>query len=233
MTFLQGEIREMGSITDDEIEFIFNTLYKDYYNGVTYDGYFKNHFREKDYVILLSTDGVIKGFSLQQVIHTKIETEEIVVLWAGDILVHPDFWGKNDYKIKLSELCLMLYNKNPDKLIYRLATPKGYKTYRVVHNLFNVFYPSPANNYYPEFEGKIIDKILSSKYPPEIYSKENKLLVAKKDDHRLADGFAQITPEKLNDPLIKCFYENNPDYAKGDEIPVISKITPDNLKIQN
>ena len=39
-------------------------------------------------------------------------------------------------------------------------------------------------------------------------------------------------PDKLKDPFIRCFYENNPDYARGNEIPVISRITPDNLKVQ-
>ncbi|RLC17360.1 MAG: hypothetical protein DRI57_09900 [Deltaproteobacteria bacterium] len=234
MGFLQGEIREIKSVTDEEVRIVYDRLYKDYYDGVTYDGYFKDHFKEKDYVILLSADGVIQGFSLQQIIYTKIDNDnkEIVILWAGDILVHPDFWGKNEYRVKLAELCLMLYNENPDKLVYRLATPKGYKTYGVVQNLFHKFYPSPDYNYYPEFESKIIDKVLSSKYPPEIYNKESKTLIVKDNDHRLAKGFAQVTPDKLKDPFIRCFYENNPDYARGNEIPVISRITPDNLKVQ-
>ncbi len=233
MSFLKGKIEKPKSLPDETVEFIFETLYKDYYDGVTYEGYFKDHFKEKDYVILLSTeDDVIKGFSLQQVIPVQVDGKDVLVLWAGDILVHPDFWGKNEYRLKLSELCLKLHQENPEKLVYRLATPKGYKTYRVVQNLFHKFYPSPDYDYYPEFESKIIDQILSSKYPPDIYDKDRKLLVVREDDHRLAAGFAQITPDKLKDPFIKCFYDRNPDYARGNEIPVISRITPDNLKPQ-
>ncbi len=232
MTFLKGEIRDVKSVSDEVVRRIFDDLYKDYYDGVTYDGYFRDHFKEKDYVILLSTNGAIRGFSLQQVLRTRVDGEEAVVLWAGDILVHPDYWGKNEYRLKLFELCMKLYDENPGKRVYRLATPKGYKTYRVAHNLFHTYYPSPDHNYYPEFEAAIIDDILSSKYPPEIYHKEEKLLVVREDDHRLAKGFAQVTPDKLNDPIIKCFYENNPDYTRGNEIPVIARITPENLKPQ-
>ncbi len=94
--------------------------------------------------------------------------------------------------------------------------------------LFHTCYPTPDHNYHPEFEAAIIDDILSSKYPPGIYNKK-KLLVVGEDDHRLAKGFARVTPAKLNDPIIKCFYENNPDYARGNEIPVIARITPENL----
>ena len=71
-----------------------------------------------------------------------------------------------------------------------------------------------------------------SKYTTDVYDQEKKILVPKEDAHRLADNFAQITADKLSDPLIKFFYERNPDYAKGNEIPVISQITPENLRPQ-
>ncbi|MGH1335526.1 MAG: hypothetical protein ACRBFS_05305 [Aureispira sp.] len=234
MTYLRGEITKVSTVKEKDIRFIFDTLYKDYYDGVTYEGYFRDHFKEKEYVILLKTEeGIIKGFSLQQVLQIDIEGQEVAILWAGDILVHPDYWGKNEYRLKLSELCLQLHKEyHPQKLVYRLSTPKGYKTYRVVPNLFRKFYPSPDYNFYPEFESKVIDKILSKKYPPEIYDKERKLLVVNDEDHRLAAGFAQVTEEKLKDPLIRCFYENNPDYARGNEIPVIAPIFPENIKEQ-
>ena len=154
------------------------------------------------------------------------------MLWAGDIMIDPEYWGKNDYRYQLSALCSKLHQENPNKLIYRLTTPKGYKTFKIVPKLFQQYYPSPEHNYYPEFEAKVIDKILLSKYTTDVYDQEKKILVPKEDAHRLADNFAQITADKLSDPLIKFFYERNPDYAKGNEIPVISQITPENLRPQ-
>lgn len=232
MKLLKGEIRTVKSVTDEEIKFIFDTLYKDYYDGVSYEDYFLEHFKEKDYVLLFLIDGIIKGFSLQQVIPITVDDKEVLVLWAGDILIHPDFWGKNDYRYQLSMLCSKLYEENPEKLVYRLATPKGYKTFKIIPKLFHEYYPSPAYNDYPEFEAKIVDKILSSKYPATIYQKDKMMLVVPDGDHRLKEGFAQITSDKMSDPLIKFFYERNPDYARGNEIPVISPIRPDNLKSQ-
>lgn len=40
MEFLKGQIRPVQSVTDEEIKFIFDTLYKDYYDGVTFEDYF-------------------------------------------------------------------------------------------------------------------------------------------------------------------------------------------------
>ncbi len=232
MSFLTGEIKETSSVSTEDINYIFHSLYKDYYDGVD-EAYFLNNFRARDYALIFSTaSGEIKGFSLQEIIPTEVEGKKVLVLWAGDILIHPDYWGKNDYRIKLAAFCLKIHEENPDKLVYRLTTPKGHKTYMIVPKLFHRFYPSPEHNYYPDFEGKVIDNILLYKYTPEVYNKEKKILIPEEDAHRLATGFAQINDALLENPYIKCFYERNPDYQRGNEIPVISQITSENLKEQ-
>lgn len=232
MSFLKGKIEETRSVSDQDIREIFNGLYKNYYKGVD-EAYFLNNFRQRDYALLFSIEGQeeIKGFSLQEVIPMSIDGKEIVVIWAGDILIHPDYWGKNDYKLKLSEFCVKILEENPDKFVYRIATPKGYKTYKIVQKLVHQFYISPDNPDYPTLEGKIIDKVLLSKYPPHIYNSHTKMVVPEpeEDAHRLSDGFAQIGAKELEDPYIRFFYEKNPDYARGNEIVTIAPITPENL----
>lgn len=58
------------------------------------------------------------------------------------------------------------------------------------------------------------------------------MLIVPEGDHRLKEGFAQVTPDKMADPLVKFFYDRNPGYARGNEISIISPIRPENLKPQ-
>ena len=227
---LTGEVVATHTVLEEDIRFIFDTLYEPYYAGVTYGGYFRDNFLGRPAVILLrDSKGVIRGFSLQQFLEYTVQGKECLVLWAGDINVHPDFWGKHNYRATLAGLCRKLYDENPDKLVYRVSTPKGYKTYRVNQSLFHKFYPSPDYNYYPEFEGELVDQVVLSKYPVELYDRTTRVL---QDDHSLSDGYAAITEKQLQDPFIKCFVDRCPGWAKGQEIPVVAPIHPDNIKEQ-
>jgi hypothetical protein len=69
-----------------------------------------------------------------------------------------------------------------------------------------------------------MDDFYSKKFPG-IYKPDSGLIIHEGESCALKEQVADITPELLSEPRIKYFQEKNPNWARGEELTCIARMT--------
>jgi len=113
--------------------------------------------------------------------------------------------------------------KYPSRSVFWLLISKGYKTYLLLTNNFQNFYPSYQFNN-QELEA-IVDEYCTQLYPAA-YCQKSRLLDFGDEYQNLKEGVAGITAEMThNDLNIRHFEKLNPTWKKGTELPCAGEVT--------
>lgn len=214
-------------------------IMKTYYANVS-DEQFQSDLSEKDAVILIceqnengahvpqQDDFILRGFSTQKLFDHEVDGAKIKILFSGDTIIEQQYWNSMALPIAWGRMMLDYHGAYPDTTIYWLLTTKGYKTYRFLPVFFEEFYPRYDFDT-PEFETKLLHS-LGERFFPERHIPQTLVLRGGESAQKLASHIGHVTDNRLKDPHIAFFLENNPDYAKGDELMAIARCSPDNIK---
>ena len=224
---LNGEIVRIDSITEDNIEDMYNLMCA-YYDNVC-KGNFQRDLLEKRDVILLrdSNERIIKGFSTLMLLDQIIDEKPVTALFSGDTIIDKEYWGENELPKWWGRYAFSLIDEMPDKELFWFLMSKGYKTYRFLPVFFNEFYPRRGTEF-PEREKRILDSFAYSKFPKNYNSETGIISFSGKKDH-LKQGIAEIDESRMKNPDIKYFVEKNSNWQQGDELACIIKLTKDNF----
>ena len=77
------------------------------YAGVSAER-FTRDLSEKQYVILLSArrSGELVGFSTLRVAEEQVEGRSVEVVFSGDTVIHPDYWGQKELQVRFGRFML-------------------------------------------------------------------------------------------------------------------------------
>jgi hypothetical protein len=223
---LAGEIRRVPGLDSGEREQMFALLQR-YFHGVTRPG-FGRDLAEKEWAILLRDRqcGEIMGFSTLMSFESEGAGATVRVLFSGDTIIHPDYWGETVLPRLWAQLVFRLAAEIPGKKTYWFLICSGYKTYRFLPVYFRDFYPSCRHPTPLAVKG-LLDVVAMQKFPDEYEPATG--IVRLSASTPLKKGVAEVTPARHRDPHVAFFLGANPEYGTGDELACLTEISPDNL----
>ena len=186
----------------------------------------------KNWVLLLQDEQTqdeqkrLKGFSTLLMYDVSFEGELITVVYSGDTIMDPSVWTSS----VLSQAWVQAVNKiradYAGEKLYWLLISSGFRTYRFLPTFWKTFYPRHSQPTPPETQK--LKQFLSKRQFGEWYD-EAAGVVRFPAPQKLRSHLEGIPPERLRNPHIRFFAENNPGAAQGDELVCLTEIAPENL----
>lgn len=200
-------------------------IFQTYYDGATWDQ-FQHDLSEKNDVILLENfAGCICGFSTLQWKTIELDGRNVIGVFSGDTILEQKYWGNPALGIKFLSYLWNLKLQNIGKPVYWFLISKGYKTYLLMANNFGHSYPHFRRTT-PSFEKKLMDQFYSEKFGNLYFPERGIVSLSTGPTCKLRHQVAPITESlKTNIPSIGFFAYRNPNWAQGDELACIAKMT--------
>jgi len=222
---LFGEVFPRVELTNEHIHNMF-TLFQEFYQA-NFET-FQRDLNNKNWVILLedTESGSIQGFSTLAFYKSILKGEEIGVVYSGDTIIRPAFWGTPELPRAWIKSVLEIGSTLP-KPLYWLLISSGYKTYRFLTVFYKEFYPRYDQPTPPEIQG-VIHYLASERFGSE-YDPDLGVVRFTQGATPLRAGVAEVSERRLKDPHVSFFVKKNPGYIEGDELVCLTLINPDNF----
>ncbi len=220
LTTKVSKINELNTVTKEEMWKIFSRFYSE----VEYEKFFQDLFA-KNYAIICRDKKTqeVKGFSTIHLYRTTIDGKEIKVLFSGDTILSPDYWGYKGLQLAFAKFSLTEWFREPLTPFYWFLISKGYKTYLLMTKNFVNYWPRHGKTT-PDLERKAIEKLALSRFS-DSWVPETGCLVFKTPQGRLKNGVVPISSEDLKDPDIQFFVKKNPGHALGNELCCLAEFS--------
>lgn len=182
----------------------------------------------KNWVILLNDGetGALKGFSTLLMYQTEFNGELFSVVYSGDTIMDPSAWNS----FALSRAWINAVNTlraiYPFGKLYWLLISSGYRTYRFLPVFWKEFYPRYDQST-PESTAALMQFLATQQFGSAYDSASG--IVRFSHPHQLKGGLHGIPAERLQDPHIHYFNQQNPGHINGDELVCLTEICADNL----
>ncbi|MCM2279809.1 MAG: hypothetical protein NDJ89_17175 [Oligoflexia bacterium] len=201
-------------------------LFSVYYENIERE-VFERDLATKDQVILLRDreDGSIQGFSTLQVYRREIRGRRVVVVFSGDTVISPAYWGQLALQWAFFRYILKTKLLNPAVPVYWFLISKGYRTYLLLSRNFPEYWPR-HDRATPEWQQAVLDALAGEKYGAD-WKPELGILRFERPRDRLRSGVAPIEAALLSGPGnadIRYFQERNPGHAQGDELCCLGRV---------
>lgn len=187
---------------------------------------------EKSIVLLLRSrlDASIQGFSTLMRLDVQIDGQPVAGFFSGDTIIERRFWGETLLSRLWAKAVFAEADRikvlNPDLPVYWFLICSGYKTYRFLPIFFRSFYPNPGAST-PVEEQRVIDALGNAKFAHAYDAARG--IVRIEGAASLRPGIADITQERLRDPIVAFFAERNPGHLLGDELACLASVSRENL----
>jgi hypothetical protein len=182
----------------------------------------------KNWVILLrdEEEGAIQGFSTLALYTTFYEGRVLSVVYSGDTIIRPAYWGTPALPRTWIQSVLALVEAMPQPL-YWLLISSGYKTYRFLPVFYKWFYPRYDQPTPPAVQ-RLIYHLARERFGDD-YHAEKGIVRFGGGGTPLRAGIAELHEERLHNPHIAYFLAHNPGYGEGDELVCLTQVHPDNF----
>jgi hypothetical protein len=168
----------------------------------------------------------LQGFTTLALYETTAQGRRLSVVYSGDTLIRPAFWGTPALPrawIK-TVLALSAGRRQP---VYWLLLASGYKTYRFLPVFFAEFYPRHDRPMPPAAQG-LLEELAAERFGPD-FKREQGIVRFTRGATPLRSGIADVTPERLKDPQVAFYQARNPGHSAGDELVCLTRIHVENL----
>jgi len=223
---LVGQLVARPDLVDADRRALF-TLFAEHFIGVTLER-FQQDLDTKNWVILLrdADTGELQGFSTLALYTTTFKNKPLSVVYSGDTIIRPAFWGTPALPSTWIKSVLNLSLEMPQPL-YWLLISSGYKTYRFLTVFYKEFYPRYDQATPPEMQG-LLDQLAQERFGAD-YDPAQGIVRFANGATPLRPGIAEVSEERLSDPHVQFFLKRNAGHAQGDELVCLTRIHPDNF----
>lgn len=223
---LTGEVLSPAQLTAGDRERMYMLLESHFSN--TTRAFFEQDLEDKDTVLLLRDfGGQVQGFSTLKRIDLS---RDLIAFFSGDTIVHPAFWGESllsrlwAHTVFSAADRIQAHNARAEVIWFLICS--GYKTFRFLPVFFRTFYPNPEASTPPAMQS-LLDTLAITRFGSEYDPETGVIRLAHAT--ALRPGLADLTPQRLRDPLVRFFAERNPGHALGEELACLTPIRRDNL----
>ena len=178
----------------------------------------------KQYVILLHArrSAELVGFTTVRVAEERIGTQVVEVVYSGDTVIHPDWWGHKVLQVCFGRFLLSRKLRNPLRPLHWLLLSAGFKTYLLAVNYFAR--TMPRRDWSPPPGRADFLRELATRWFGEQYDAARGTLRFHGTHYRVRDGIAPIDRAAAAHPHIAFFAERNPGHVEGEELVCLVEI---------
>ena len=223
---LIGKALPRDSLTAHDITEMYD-VFHDHFDNTSAE-IFRRDLDSKNWVILLrdAASKAIQGFSTLACYETLIRDEKVGVVYSGDTIIRPAYWGTSTLPRTWIRTVLEIGEQLP-KPLYWLLISSGYKTYRFLSVFFVEFYPRFDRPTPPQVQ-EIVHHLAGERFGPD-YDPGSGIVRFSEGATPLREGVAQVNDRRLKNPHTAFFVAKNPGHAQGDELVCLTHICLDNL----
>jgi len=221
---IKADFYPLDKISSADIEAMHRVFVK-YYHNADYET-FARDLKKKIGAILVKRldDKAIVGFTTIGIIEKEIDEKKCLGIFSGDTIIEKAYWGLPNLQTAFLRFMIRTRIEYPLTRIYWFLISKGYKTYLLMANNWDTYYPKYDTK--EDTKRKNIVKSFSNHLFEGIYDEKTGLLNFGNDYQKLKEGVAEITEDmKKNSPKIAFFEEVNPTWREGTELPCIGDIS--------
>lgn len=185
---------------------------------------FDHDLNEKQDVILLFDEGnqSIQGFSTLRVYERNIEGRDVVVVYSGDTVIAPGYWGQRALHSAFVKYITACKARHPLVPVYWFLISKGYKTYLLLARNVPEYWPR-RDKTTPPWPAAVLHSLATERFG-SWYEPERGVIKFDRPMGRLRTGVAPIEREMLDDPDVLYFIEKNPGHEAGDELCCLGRM---------
>jgi hypothetical protein len=211
-------------LSDDQRGQMFRLLNR-HFDGVTKDQ-FESDLAEKNWVILLSQERELTGFSTLLAYESFFQGKPLSVIYSGDTIVSPEAWGTTSLSRAWIACVKSLRESYPQGKYYWLLLTSGFRTYRFLPVFWKDFFPrfDLANDHYKE---KLVGHLSLERFGVQYHSKEG--IVRFKTPQKLNNKLREVPDGRSADPHIAFFLKKNSGFVHGDELVCLTELCDENL----
>ena len=223
---LIGEALPRDNLTTHDICKMYD-VFQDHFDHTTAE-VFRRDLDNKNWVILLrdAASQAIQGFSTLACYETLIRDEKVGVVYSGDTIIRPAYWGTSTLPRTWIRTVLEIGEQLP-KPLYWLLISSGYKTYRFLSVFFVEFYPRFDRPTPPPVQ-EIMHHLAGERFGSD-YDPKSGVVRFSDGATPLREGVAQVNDRRLKNPHTAFFVAQNPGHARGDELVCLTHVHLDNL----
>lgn len=182
----------------------------------------------KDVIVLLrhGDQNEIRGFSTLSFYASAWRGQPIGVVYSGDTVVHPAYWGTPELPRAWIRTVLAHAGEWPSPL-YWLLISSGYKSYRFLTVFFKQFFPRHDQPTPPDKQA-LMHHLAAERFG-SAFDPATGIVRFPRGATPLRTGVADVGPDRLHDPDVAFFVHSNPRHAQGDELVCLARIDADNF----
>jgi len=201
-----------------------HAVFSQYYHNADLATFIQDMNKKSGVFILKDkTAGRIVGFSTWNEVEIDYRGKKAIGVFSGDTIVEKEYWGNKAMHTAFAIKMLSTKLLNPSTHVFWLLISKGYKTYLLMTNNFQRFYPR-HDQHDVELEG-LVDQYCNKLYP-DYYQADSRILDFGDGYHALKSDVAAITSSMCaENDNIRFFNERNHEWRRGTEMPCIGEVS--------
>ncbi|MGB3298366.1 MAG: hypothetical protein WBA76_08860 [Phormidesmis sp.] len=181
----------------------------------------------KNWVLLLKDEHQgLKGFSTMLMYDVAFEGDTITVVYSGDTITDPSAWSSSGLSQAWVKAVNDLRVHYQGSKLYWLLISSGFRTYRFLPTFWQTFYPR-HDQPMPDKTSRLMQFLCCRQFG-EWYDEETGI-VRFPSPQKLRGHLEGIPAERLRNPHVKFFAQQNPNAGQGDELVCLTEIAAENL----
>jgi|688.fasta_scaffold525575_1 hypothetical protein len=223
---LQTSIVDVATLNELDRATMFH-LYHVNYDGGDPSIFYRDLDAKNCAVVLRDENSIIRGFSTVAVYNETFNGKPVRVLYSGDTIIEPAYWGQNQMSRAWLELAGCIKQEAPNVPLYWLLIVKGHRTYRYLSLFSKEYYPRHDVETSTDMQ-LLMDYLADRKFGDQYDAKSG--LVKFTEPRSYLNAELALIPDKDADRLdVKYFVSRNPNYYVGDELLCVCELSAANL----
>ncbi|OGK07400.1 MAG: hypothetical protein A2W80_09045 [Candidatus Riflebacteria bacterium GWC2_50_8] len=222
---LNGRVIPVDQLDAAVKNLMFELMHRFYF--VEQAAFFADLSRKSSVVLLEDSQGILRGFTSVALFDLNIDNQPLKILFSGDTIIHPDFWGSLELPRVWGRFMLETLRECDNMPLYWFLISSGYKTYRFLPTYFKEFFPR-FDIVTPAPMQKIMDaaatKLFNSAYDAA------RGIIRLENPTPLRAGVSDPAKERLANQHIAFFLAKNPGYDAGDELACLTQLCHENFR---
>ncbi|AOA58061.1 hypothetical protein [Acinetobacter larvae] len=218
-----SEYKDVKQITVLQLKQMYN-IYKKYYENTSFE-LFESDFLQKTGVFLIFAPihQRVVGFSTITERDFLVGEKAQHGFFSGDTIIEKEYWGTRALQRAMMRYIFRYKLKYPTQSVYWLLISKGFKTYLLLANNYQRYYPNldHHHSYLKDYVQSYCETYFKS-----YYDSRTGLLNFGDDYQALKQQVAPIHASLRQQHLKIDFFEQcNPTWVQGTELPCIGEVT--------
>jgi hypothetical protein len=226
MKQLSNEVRRVTSLSEAEVRGLF-ALFATCYEAVSLEQFNADLSAKDDVLLLRDASGVVQGFSTQVTHRFEIEGRVVRVLFSGDTIIAPEWWGTQELVRAWCRYAGSVKARHGDEPLYWLLLSKGHRTYLYLPLFFHHYHPQAGVE--DLALQHIRDAVASQMFGEDYCAASGRLEFVSSKGH-LRGALADVPTARDRRAHVAFFLEKNPRYTEGHELVCLAEISPENMR---